>query len=1042
MTREVGLRVYASALLISAGLLAGCSDETGVVTLRGVLETEPLVDFGAVQVGIEMPYALVLANRGDGALTITTVEAAAGICDRDYEFRVEGACEPATIAERRLTLQPNTERVLQLSFQPYVAMDASVESSLRLLTDALDDEGQPVTLTVTLRGRGVASGMEVVPNPVDFGKVLAGSARTLDVEVFNRLGVPVDITTRLGRDGRPEIVNMGGLGRFEVLEPIADLTRGGSLLAAGAMLGTDESLSVKLRYIPDPSVAGRQDRGRWTISNCESTLCDLEVTLLGEGTNAAIECDPPALDFGQVNPGGVLERRVTCTNAATESVTVLGWSMGLGSSPDYAVTPYSGQVTNVAPGESFEVQVEFAPTQASIGTDPTGTLLIRGRNPVAGRDLDDVRVELVGEAGGPDIRVTPQTLAYGQVAIGTTSKRRVLIENVGYNDLEVSQIQTVGDFVASRRGPLVIAPGASEVVEVDFTPTAVGDVMGELVVTSNDAGEPEVSVALIGQGADLPPCAYTLEPANISFGIVQVLRSTTQGVRIQNIGADICLINDVTIALGSDPDFGLVDGTRTGIQLDPGQIETILVSYTPSSEAVHTGDLSFYISDPGNSTPTVALHGVGAASALLVSPNELDFGQIGVGCSTRERVVSVYNTGSTTTYVERVELPPGVSTEFELSRLPPGVPGPPGAAVAPGESVDIAVRYRSVDVGQDTGFFHVYERGRTDPYVVPLFGSGALDPINEDVFEQLETPEVDILFVIDNSCSMSEEQASLTANFQSFIQFADAQALDYRLAVVSTDMDICPSPASPTRPASMDQGRCGYFADGNGLGTLQNPDWRLITPDEQPSPEDAFAAIGTQGIDGSGTEQGLEAAYRALSSPLITGWNAGFLRPDAYLALIFISDEEDQSPNAVDFYVNSFLAIKGFRNTNLFSASAIVGDAPSGCGGFQADPGLRYIEVANRTGGIFESICTSDWASALQNLGLTVFGYKSRFFLGNQPVPGTVEVFVDGVQVDPTAPSGQIRWSYEAMGNSVNFAPLAIPEPGAQIVVRYRPECL
>ncbi len=180
----------------------------------------------------------------------------------------------------------------------------------------------------------------------------------------------------------------------------------------------------------------------------------------------------------------------------------------------------------------------------------------------------------------------------------------------------------------------------------------------------------------------------------------------------------------------------------------------------------------------------------------------------------------------------------------------------------------------------------------------------------------------------------------------------------------------------------------------------------------------------------------------ALSSPLITGWNEGFLRQDAYLALIFISDEEDQSTNTVDFYVNYFLAIKGFRNTNLFSASAIVGDAPSGCGGFQADPGLRYIDVANRTGGIFESICTSDWSSSLQNLGLSVFGYKSRFFLGNQPVAGTVEVEIDGVVINGTAPSGQVRWSYDPTTNSVNFAPLAIPEPGSQIVVRYRPECL
>jgi len=242
----------------------------------------------------------------------------------------------------------------------------------------------------------------------------------------------------------------------------------------------------------------------------------------------------------------------------------------------------------------------------------------------------------------------------------------------------------------------------------------------------------------------------------------------------------------------------------------------------------------------------------------------------------------------------------------------------------------------------------------------------------------------------------------------------------------------------------MDQAACGYFADGNGDNTQQNPDWRIITPDEQPSPEVAFTAIATQGTSGSGTEKGLESAYQALSSPLITGWNSGFLRPDAYLALIFISDEEDQSPQTVDFYVNYFRAIKGFRNANLFSSSAIVVPEGGGFGG--SNVGHRYTEVAERTGGIFESILTTDWAQALQNLGLSVFGYKSRFFLSNQPVAGTIDVLVNGMMVGSSGsgatPSGQVLWTYEAAGNSVNFATLAIPEPGSEIVIRYVAECL
>ncbi len=1032
-------RTFPIALFVVA--LAGCNDDGSLTAVKGELETQELVDFGPVQVGILMPFELPVTNKGTGALSITNTTFGPGFTEQNYEFK---------LSENSFTLQPNQTKNLTVSFQPFASHEMPVESFFRFTLSENDEAGNPITFTVTVRGQGVTSGIEVSPNPVDFGNVLVGSSRILEVTVTNRLQAAVDIKTQLSPLGTPEIVNQGGLGRFELLDPEPDPARGGSLLPADTMLAEGESTTVRLRYIPDPSQADVQDRGRWTISNCDNALCDLDVVLLGKGTNSAIECEPAAIDFGQINPGVVATRNTTCTNVASENVTVLGWQTGLGTASEYNVQPFDGSVTNLGPGEQFDVEVQFSPTLASVGTDPAGALVINGRNPVASRDLTPVQVALSGTAGGPDIAVLPSAVNFGQIAIGTTGKKRILVENTGFNELTVSSIDGdatgSGAFTANRQA-FIVPPGGSEIIEVDFTPLAEGLAMSEVVIESDDVDEGQVRIPVQGLGVLLPPCSYEVSPTEINFGIVQVLRNTTQGLRIRNTGADDCLVNDIELSPDSSVAFSLINGVETGVIIAPGEEKTVLIGYTPDSEAVDMGLLTFYISDPGNSNPEVRLRGVGSASALLISPNEVDFGQIGVGCNTRERAITIYNTGSSPTSIERIELPQGVTTEFILGNLPAGVPAPPGAVIQPGQSIEFTVRYQATDLGQDTGFLHIFESGAMDPYVLPLFAEGAKDPINRDEFEQLETPEVDILFVIDNSCSMSEEQASLTANFASFIQFADSQALDYRISVVSTDVDGCPNPAQAQRPGLLDQGQCGYFADGNGAGTQRNPDWRLITPGEQPSAEQAFAAIGTQGIDGSGTERGLEAAYLALSSPLITGWNQGFLRPSAYLALIFISDEEDQSTNSVDFYVNYFLAIKGFRNTNLFSASAIVGDPTSlgtggGCGGFQADAGDRYVNAAERTGGIFESICTTDWAQALQNLGLSVFGYKSKFFLSNQPVPGTVEVTVDGVPVASTAANGQVRWGYDPATNAVSFAPLAIPEPGSQIVITYQAECL
>ena len=60
--------------------------------------------------------------------------------------------------------------------------------------------------------------------------------------------------------------------------------------------------------------------------------------------------------------------------------------------------------------------------------------------------------------------------------------------------------------------------------------------------------------------------------------------------------------------------------------------------------------------------------------------------------------------------------------------------------------------------------------------------------------------------------------------------------------------------------------------------------------------------------------------------------NAGFLREDAKLYIICISDEQDQSRGNPDFYVDFFSSIKGYHNTEMLKVSAIVGDAPNGCG--------------------------------------------------------------------------------------------------------------
>ena len=143
-------------------------------------------------------------------------------------------------------------------------------------------------------------------------------------------------------------------------------------------------------------------------------------------------------------------------------------------------------------------------------------------------------------------------------------------------------------------------------------------------------------------------------------------------------------------------------------------------------------------------------------------------------------------------------------------------------------------------------------------------------PADVQTFELPAKPRqpIDVLLVIDDSCSMENDQKELANNFASFIPAFLAANVSFHVGVVTTDM------AKPTR-----------------LGKLVAPP---LTP-QTPLLETTFQKMVQVGAQGSAIEKGIAAAYAALSEPLISNENKGFLRPEANLAVVFLTDEDDQS---------------------------------------------------------------------------------------------------------------------------------------------------
>jgi hypothetical protein len=947
---------------------------------------QEVLDFGAVEVGAMAELDLQVSNLGQGSLDVARMEITspdAGLADwfhaRPAALRVNAG---------------GTGRVT-VSFMPLDV--GAAEARLILHTNAEDAP----TREVVLRGVGYIPTVTVEPTSLDFGNVVTDSSRTLEVTLEN-----VGTETSIVRIG-----TLAGQSAGQYRQSLPSEASAGALyLEAG------QTARVQVTFAP--TLTGRHLAG-FTVDPCDACP-PVQVGLTGVGIDTSLIVEPGSIDFGAINPRTTATQDITFHNRGNLQIrvtSVLVQGVAAGQPPDeaFALEPFDLPIVLEA-GETAHVTATFTPPGLQTHYSAIAWQATDTRNP-------EGRVLVVGRGGGPTIDVTPEALAFGPVAIGTSMQRRVVVSNIGYDDLLLHgvEIQGSGAYrVVSELHDPILPVGDFRWIEVEFAPTDEQDEGATLVVHSNDQGRPQVEVPLSGEGLDLPPCAYVVSPDALRFGIIERNRTRTLefGITaaIENEGD--CLVSILELEPGSDSAFGLPDGDVIGRRIAPGETWLVPVAFSPTDHGNFTGSARFYASSPTEPEFRVPLTGSARQTDALVAPDELDFGVVEVGCSSREREICVYNTGQGVLHLTDVEIvQAGPDVEFTIRSVPPGMATPQGQPIATGARACVTVAYRPESEGADNAALYLTLAEYDEPFLVVLTGEGATDAVQTDRFVQLERPLADILFVIDDSCSMNPYQTTLAQNLEAFMEFAIEQDIDYQVGVITTD------------------GR-----DSHGGGILRPLDGsrpRIVTP-RLTDPLEVFRQNVAVGTSGDAIERGFWSAEKALTDPILNDptKNGGFIREDASLALIFISDEPEQSANSVDYYLNIFMSVKGFRRPELFTASSIV-STQSGCA--FSGPHYRYIEVAERTGGVVSSICSTDWATDLRELSTVAFGFKSRFHLTSTPVPETIEVEI----IDPDGGSSTSEfWSYNPETNSVEFHPLAIPEPGDTVEVTYEVSCL
>lgn len=260
--------------------------------------------------------------------------------------------------------------------------------------------------------------------------------------------------------------------------------------------------------------------------------------------------------------------------------------------------------------------------------------------------------------------------------------------------------------------------------------------------------------------------------------------------------------------------------------------------------------------------------------------------------------------------------------------------------------------------------------------------------------------KVDLLFIIDDSGSMSDNQDKLTAAFPSMAQTIDAtlvaqQGIDYRIGVASSNIT--------------DETMClfGTLCGPGYLGRLQHTEARVSCNDVPAGRwiegSEGAAAVGlqftciaslNQAQDFNGSEAPLEATRMALVDRVSDAeqYNLGFLRDDALLVLVLVTDEDDQSvwmsptnwplvgspgtPAPVADFYDMLVALKGGHPQNI-AAVAISGPAQGG-GETQAPRIHAFLDLV-APNSFWTDISGNDYSTPLQDALAIIEGSCDNF---------------------------------------------------------------
>ncbi|MGI4852762.1 MAG: choice-of-anchor D domain-containing protein [Janthinobacterium lividum] len=611
------------------------------------------VDFGRQFTGgLRSSRYLYLFNSSD------RVAAHTAVTNQSAAFSVADQC-PAT-------LQPHSVCRMALAYE---AAASPSSDATTLNVDGLQATVLGETLPQpTIAGTSSNPNLRVSPTSIAFTNaviVTQGSSESHDVTISNAGGVPFALA-------------LAAEGDFSFNTGCPATLNGGA------------SCTVTLSFTPTSS-GNRQG----LLSVTAGSSAPAYVSLSGMGT-AIVAADGVSLGFGEV-PLSTPVVQWLKVSQSFPSLTVASsdanFSVLLVEDNGYGHgQPAASRFSSNATGSCLNcyLGVQFLPH--TTGPQTASIMLIsQSSGKPAKLQATGIGIPLTG------VILTPVSQDFGTVAVHSSSATVLFqLTNGTSANLSTTGVSVSGDFAATGEttGAAActsgaLAPGASCLVPVRFTPSVTGGRSGTLTVTTS-AGA--VSSPMNGTGSDDPGIAFT--PGEVRFDNVPGIAAQQQNVTVTNTSTTPATVGTSSV---SDTRFATTSGCGT---LAPGAACTVTVSYTPGS-SLASGTLLIPVTTTPAGAPAatqyaLALSGLFTSdtAGLQIVPGEhstMNFGVSPTGVPGLSRVLHVNNLSRQTLAVA-VEMP----RQFSLN-------GSTCTTLLPGAGCDLTVEYTPLTSSDTTG---------------------------------------------------------------------------------------------------------------------------------------------------------------------------------------------------------------------------------------------------------------------------------------------------------------------------------------------------